>query len=159
MIIMAEDEVKFIDAETYRRSKGEAISFQQIVLNQVSRTTKLMSKEFHGGFFNERVKQIGEVPIVEKTYVEDAREAFKNSVNCIYDLLYPQFDDKMKQEEKEFNKEVKAKIEEWNKEVDKTTITKDVAKNRMTEEHRILFRNLISLLHRLDYLKETETEE
>lgn len=155
-----DDDIKFIDGETYKGGKGEGITFKQIVLNQVSRITKLMSKEFHGGYYNEKVKPLGgDVPIIERTYIEDSREQFKNSVNCLYDLLYPQFDKQMEKDVISFENERKDKINEWNTQIQKNEMAEDTAKTYRAELHRILLRALMNLLDRLDYLKEGEVEE
>jgi hypothetical protein len=73
--------------------------------------------------------------------------------------MYPEFDNKMKADDDDFRKMREIMLEEVNEKLEKGELNDDVAKNRRAEFHRHLFRYLISLWSRKDYLSEGEIEE
>lgn len=132
----------FIDAESqsFTYSAKSVVSFQQIVLLHIKRITELACKEFRSSYKNIVLTQLGN-GLVHKheQYVADSRKEFCQSVDCLYDLLSSFFDKEMKQADQQLQND--------EKDIDKLLITK-----------RKLFRELVALLNRLDFLKERGLE-
>lgn len=100
------EQVKFIDAESYQGKQDTKISFRQICLNQLSRITERMTKEWKGGYWQERIVPVGNLSVKEKIYIPDSRAEFTNGVFCLHDLLISYFDKKMNKDSKDINKEL-----------------------------------------------------
>ena len=139
------DDIKFMDAEQYQgRGQDSKLTFKQILLNQLSRITSKMTVEWKGGYWQQKSIPAGSgLSVIEKYYIPDTRDEFINGVNCLHDLLISYFDDKMKDEVKEFEKKLKDK-----KDKDKTI-----------DVYRYLFRALNKLLFRKRYLEAKTFEE
>ena len=81
------DDDIFIDAESgHYGNKNEGITYEQIVLKQIARTSEEASKEMKPGqlFTNEQGKL---------EYIPDQRNVFMQCTKTLYDLLQPHTDD------------------------------------------------------------------
>lgn len=136
-----ENEVEFIGAEDFRSSKGGDFDFRFIMLMHLQRITRLSSKEFRGGFWQDRTKVINNIAVKEHYYVEDSREAYGNAVDCLADLLLPHFDQNMRRREFAINKELEDLEEE-----DESKYKDFKVKNK-----RKMFRALCSYLKKINY--------
>jgi len=135
---MTED-ISFADGESQGGSYfNSEMSFRGILLNHLNRITLISSKEFHGGFWEDRVSSGG---IVQKSYVPDTRKEYINSVNMLNDLLLPYFDDEMIEAEAKHNKAISLIPES-----EKLSIN-------MRNASRKLFRDLSLFMKRKNYLE------
>lgn len=156
-----EPEPRFVDAEQYQgQGQQEGLSFRQIVLAQLSRCALRQSAEWHGGHYDERV--VGNS--VARVWVPDTFDEFIHSVQCLHDLLFPYFDPTMTQDAAAFEKiyhEKMTSLEDEFDTQDNNRITVPYARLRREEcqTHRILLRNLILLLRRLDFLEGKSYED
>ena len=174
---MPEDsDVGFIDAESQPSGK-EKITFREIVLNHLKKIGTFMSVEMRGGYWEEKPHPNPNLNITLKTYIIDTREVFSNSIGYFYELLYPHFDKKMKDDgdklEKELEKLYKDKTvikeqerEDKNIEEGKTEDRKfeDIRdrvsyRTKKAEIHRKLFRALSCFMKRIDYFKGKTMDE
>jgi len=173
---MAEHETKFIDADEFSGSgKNDSLTFKDIVLQHLKKIGTYMSVEFRGGYWEEREVFSGQISNVIRTYVPDTREVFSNSVDYLHDILYPYFDDIMKQKSEDANRRLKKAFEDntiiKEKDREDTGDEKDkysvgmTLQNRITYRtervsiNRILFRELSCFLHRARYLEGRNFEE
>jgi len=112
---------KFIDAESYQGTKDDGLTFKEIVLQHLRRIGGLASKEFRGGYWQDRTKMVGGVGIKERYYIPDSREEYGNAIDFLHDLLLPYFDKKIEDKAKDFY----TKIEEARKDCLKKTSVKE----------------------------------
>ncbi len=179
-----EQEVGFIDAEA--RSGGkEKITFKEIVLSHLKKIGTFASVEFRGGWWDERTvhTSLGGVTKSEeiRTYIEDTREVYNNSINYLFDILYPHFDKKMKDEGEKIDKELDKtyndntvvveedredetskegkEVEQKERRVFKGKNNKSSYRAKKLEIKRKLFRALCSFLKRIDYFKGKDVDE
>ena len=122
-------------------SGGKEFGFKQLVLNQVSKILSLGSKEFRGGYWQERIQRSGGVDVTSKVYIPDSRAEYTNAVNSLFDLLHNRFDSTIKKQVEELEKE---KFENKDQEV--------IISRR-------LFLALCDFLHRLNWLDALESGE
>lgn len=143
----------FIDAEGFMPMKEGGFDFRFIMMLHIQSITKLCCTEWHGGYWNRKVKEIGGVGYPEETYIQNSRECFWNAVNCLYDLAFPHFDDEMKKEDGKIiplldkHEEIKGKISDEEFDSKKMILM------------RKLFRALSSFLKRNGYFKQKRLSE
>jgi hypothetical protein len=145
-----DDNVKFMDAESYSGGQNKDITFKQIVLQHVNAISGYASKEMRGSYYEDKVAKGG---FVQHVYVPDTRDVYSNSVNYLADILFPHFDKEMREAER-------FTIAEFDRELKKIRELKDVSDDTKTQEYsqmnfrnkRKLFRHLCSFLHRIKYL-------
>ena len=172
------ENVKYIDAEAYSGGSNEKITFREIVLSHLRKISTYASVEFRGGYW-----EIKETPVsvgsgtshtvTNKIYIPDSREVYSNSVEYLYDILYPHFDKQMEkigEEAEELMDEAYKKYtvarrkdkvregEEADREF-KDTSDKVTFRNERRLINRQLFREICCFLKRKDYLKGKEFEE
>lgn len=158
---------EFIDAESPYYSTGkDKLSFPLIVLFHFKRISELASKEWHGGYWSDKTKSSGGYSYVERSYIPDTRECFWNAINCLYDLCYPYFDDKMKKADTPIQKELNGLYDKCIVEVDEEhSASKKKVLNtpKYNKENMVLmrklFRELGAFLKRKDYFKRKEVED
>ena len=126
-------------ADFYTSGKHDKLDFKQIALSHYKRILELSCSEFCGGYWN--YVFIGNT--TNKIYVTDKRKEFIQAIELLALALYPHFDKDMKEEYKDY----KGKIEKL-KEEDNLKHSKKNLKLAKT-----LFRDLSSLMKRLDYFK------
>jgi len=171
---MADDGVRFVDAEQYRGNVEEKLTFKMIVLEHLRKIGGYASVEFRGGYWEERHVISPTHTDIIKTYIPDTREIYTNAIEYLYDLLYPHFDKKMLEDGKKYtllvsqayqsNTILKEKDKEGRTEAE-DRIFKDVH-DRITfrsikrDLARELFRDLSCFLHRMKYMEgKTFSEE
>jgi len=86
------EDVEFIDAEGFTPQQQGALTYEQIVLEQIRRCIHEGSKEMIGGYVKLRDTSRG----IKEEYVPDQRQVYIQSVNSLYDLLLSFFDEEMK---------------------------------------------------------------
>lgn len=139
---MEQETSLFVDAENQQQGFQANISFIDICLRHLERIAILGSKEFRGGYWQQRLEKVGNITFTSKVYVPDSRMEYVNAVNMLYDLSLGYFDKEMKQE-------YKIIIEEEQK-LDKTD--KDYIDN-LVQLKRKMFQQLSLLLYRLKYFQ------
>ncbi|MBN1385384.1 hypothetical protein JW968_00210 [Candidatus Woesearchaeota archaeon] len=155
---MADDDVKFIDAESYQGRADEKLTFKMIVLEHLRKIGGYSSCEFLGGYWQERPDPRPNSNAIIKIYIPDSREVYSNSVEYLYDILYPHFDEEMKKIGQEAEKMLEDAYNENTdiidgerrfKNVDVRITFRDV-KRQISRE---LFRELSCFLYRQKYME------
>lgn len=156
------EDVDFIDAEAYISQFQQGLSFKQIVLNHFNRIALISSKEMRGGYFENKPTLTGGGIQITKKYIEDGREAYCNSVDVLFDMLYPFFDKEMDNEGEKSEEEFEQLIRVY-KTIMKKTTNKESMQNQFKNEKlkikRKLFRELSCFLYRERYLEMKSYEE
>ena len=135
-----EDTVQFVDPESFGGTRQ--FGFKEIVLNQLSRITSSGSKEWLGGYWqNKPIKLSGGVDGIVKVYIPDSREEYCNGVDVLHDLLHSRFDSKVRKELEDID------LLKW-----KDSNEKIVVKRK-------LFLSLCDFLFRINYLDAKESGE
>jgi len=133
-------------------SNDERLSFREIVLSHLKRILEISSNEFRGGYYNEQIHG----SYVSKEYVPDSRACYIQSVDSLFDVLLPHFDETMKNDSKEYleerNKEYEKILKEWNAITDKPDWSGYWNAHKLPFS-RQLFQKLNLLLNRKQYLK------
>lgn len=145
---MAEDTV-FIDAETHYSGGNykDKIQFRDIVLSFVQQIGRNANCEFRGGYWEEKPHPNPNFNGVIKIYIPDSREVYSNSVEYLYDILYPHFDKKTLEILEKIEKE-KAELKEYKDDQEK--IEYRTQRQRL---NRKLFREICSFLQRENYFE------
>lgn len=87
-----EDDVKFIDAESWTGTNKEKLTFKEIVLSHLKKIGCFTSVEFRGGYWEIRPNPNINSNMDIKIYVPDTREVYSHSIEYLYDILYPHLD-------------------------------------------------------------------
>ena len=141
---MSED--GFIDGESsFGSSNSDSMSFKSILMRHLERITRLSSVEFKGGYSQKKTIPVAGTLMQQDTYIADTRECYINAVENLSDLLYPQFDKQMSDDEEKYIKEIELKSEEIKND--------DLFKNEKRKIIRKLFRSMSSFLFREKYLE------
>jgi hypothetical protein len=167
------NEPTFIDAESFQGGSDDEITFRMIVLEHLRRIGKIASREFIGGYWNDKETNIGGSMHI---YVPDSREEYSNAVDYLYDILFPHFDDQIKKEVEEYKEWSDNKFDELI--VKYTTEDKETGERVYTQREgpvwidkeryktakvkvvkRKLFRIINSFLQRNNYLESVRFEE
>ena len=103
------DEIQFSNMDSWRSgSSGKfGLTFKQIVLQHINRCVVNGSVEWHGGYWNET----GNNPVI-RTYVQNSRDVYSNSVKMLRALLIGYFDKLMKEADKTLQEEFAKKENE-----------------------------------------------
>lgn len=122
-------------------------SLREIALMHIRKISQICCKEFTKGYWEERPLKVGGGIAVMKTYHEDQRAVFCNSVDFLVWIVYPKADD-------DFKKKV-IFIKEENKEYEKGIIVlEDEDKDdwdAKIKKRKIVFRELNLMFERLNY--------
>ena len=118
---MNEEEPTFIDADQFQGGQQDKITFQLIILQHLKKIGTYASVEFRGGFWNRKPHPNSNLNITVDEYVPDTREVYSNSIEYLYDLLYPHFDNEMK----EAGKKTDAELDKAFKD---STVTKEASR-------------------------------
>lgn len=97
------DDVEFIDAENYMPTPQGALTYEQLVLEQIRRCISEGSKEMVGGYMQQKVTAKGLIEV----YVPDQREVYMQCINSLYDVLLSFFDDTMTKDATTFKENLK----------------------------------------------------
>jgi hypothetical protein len=144
----------------YYANKGEKIDFKQICLGHYKRILEISTNEFTGGYFN----YISTGNTTNRIYVTDKRAEFTQAVECFALALFPHFDEQMR---KDYQKYLKAEKDLHNKYADKDGFIRPKENDNNKVKHSVelltvmkeLFKDLSSLMYRLDYFKTASYSE
>lgn len=78
MKIMEEQDIQFAQVESYGK---DGITYTQILLEYLRKVMNLGAVEFHGGFWQKKIKKGG---FIEEYYVQNSRDIFINSIYILY---------------------------------------------------------------------------
>src|SRR3989344_3930095 len=114
------DEIQFSNMDSWRGgSSGKfGLTFKQIVLMHINRCVQNGSVEWHGGYWNET----GNNPTI-RTYVQNSRDVYSNSVKMLRACLLGYFDKQIKEADKKLQEEFAIKFKEYE---EKETKGKDI---------------------------------
>lgn len=144
----------------YYTSKDDKIDFKQICLGHYKKILEISTAEFTGGYFN----YVYSANTTNKTYVTDKRAEFTQAIELLALALFPHFDEQMK---KDYQKYLKQEEELREKYADDDGFIRhnDSGNNKLKysievlEIMKELFRDLSSLMFRLDYFKTASYSE
>ncbi len=171
------DDVKFIDAEQWSGGNEEKLTFREIVLVQVKKIGLNANCEFRGGYWLRKPHPNQSSNATVDEYIADTREVYSNSIDYLFDILFPHFDKEMQKAGQEYEQEQKQAFDDHsiiNEPDDEDETSEQSAKCRKTfgteqdkvcyrqERRKIcrkLFRNLCCFLKRIDYFKGKIFEE
>ena len=155
-----QEEVRYIDAEQYSGGQKDNLTFQQIMIRHIVKLSGLASKEFCGGYWQDRTKVLGNAAVTEHFYIGDSREEYTNSIDFMHDMLSPYFDEEMKQASEDNKKETdKAHNDSFYEEEGKKKFDKQEYRNKKVKIKRKLLRALSGFLMREKYLTAKQFEE
>jgi hypothetical protein len=141
-----EDNIEFIDAETQYTFK-QGVTPKEMTFQHIMKISSICTKEFKKGYWEERPIKVGESVFIHKTYKDDTREAYVNSVDFLHDWLMPRFD-------KEATNNIGLiNIEMENERINTTNV--EEWKDKRIVYRRKIFQELNLLLKRLNYLEGT----
>jgi hypothetical protein len=104
MVFEETEEVEFIDAENYVPQPKGAVSYEQIVLEQVKRCVVEGSQEMTGGYWKEMNTRHG----IKEQYIPDQRQIYIQAIKSLHDVLMSFFDEEMIKFMEKFNEEIEA---------------------------------------------------
>src|SRR3989344_4154285 len=149
------DEIQFSNMDSWRGgSSGKfGLTFKQIVLQHINRCVVNGSVEWHGGYWNE----IGYNPVT-RTYVQNSRDVYSNSVKMLRACLLGYFDKQIKEADKKLQEEFAVKYKEYEEQETKGKDIKYEWYSYKVEWHIRLFEELIMLSKRLNFFEEDISE-
>lgn len=144
----------------YFVGKDDKIDFKQICLGHYKRILEITTSEFTGGYWN----YILSGNTTNKTYVGDKRTEFVQAVESLALALFPHFDDEMKKDYSKYldtTKQLHDKYSDDDGFIRHTEEGNNKLKHsiEMVEATKELFRDLSSLMYRLDYFKTASYSE
>lgn len=151
----------FVDAEQYQGEGVEKLSFRSIILEHLRNIAKYSSVEFRGGYFENKL--VGSHGASQQVYVPDSRDVYINAVDVLSDMLYPHFDDELKQAEEVLNQELSDTYQKYRKGVNDDELSQESLHQQWRFDKlslkRKLFRHICSFLYRKKYLELGSFEE
>lgn len=127
----------------------EVNSMKELLLRHMAKISELSTKEFRSGYY----ETVGYNPS-RKIYHSDSRESYINAVNFLYDILYPKFDDTMREADKQIQEEQEEELKKLLDESSKTPESKvQIIYSRKT------FRELNLLIERIKLFDSTGGQE
>ena len=128
-------------------------TFQDILLQQISRCARIGSQEMKAGFWKTIPTKFGGTATgSQKIWISDTRKEYISAIQILHDLLLARFDETMKTKAKEILTKIKERKNKYAKE--NILETKFVEYESLM--HRRLFQELNLLIGRLGYFKEGE---
>lgn len=143
----------------YTRNKDE-INFKQIILGHYKKILEISTQEFTGGYYKS-----GKGPDGIPEYIPDKRKEFVQAVETLALAMFPHFDEEMKKQYQEYLKSdghlkgIYAQSDGFIRNSSDNPKNKLKHSIRKTELAMDLFRDLSSLLARMDYFKGTVYSE
>ena len=139
---------EFIDAENFSSGKGSIITFEFLVLKHISKIMELSCTEFRSSYKDTNIIQLGN-GLVQKheVYHADNRKQFIQAIDTFSDVMMPFYD-------KTATKEI-TELESNTNSLDEQKET-DILK--ILKLKRSMFRSLIALLKRNNFLKGSAIE-
>lgn len=150
------DDIQFSNMDSWRGGSGSkfGLTFKQICLMHINRCVINGSVEWHGGYWNET----GYNPVT-KTYVQNSREVYNNSVAMLKALLMGYFDKQMKEADKKLEEEFELKKQEYGSKEKQGKEIRYEWYNFCILWNIKLFQQLIMLSKRLNFFEEETSEE
>lgn len=150
------DEIQFSNMDSWRGSSSGkyGLTFKQILLQQINRAVINGSVEMMGGFWQES----GNNPVT-RTYVQNSRDVYSNSVRMLRACLLGYFDKEMKNADDKLQQEFEESYDEYSKNQEKGKDAKYQWMEYKVEWHIRLFEELIMLSKRLNFFEEETSEE
>lgn len=150
------DKVQFSNMDSWRGSGSgkHELTFKQIILMHINRCVVNGSVEFHGGYWQER--NAGQY-VIEKTYIQNSREVYCNSIKILRALLLGYFDKSIVEKDEKINGDLKKAFEDYEKAKDKNSKYKYYEKK--VELHTRLLEILLLLGKRLNFFQEVEEDD
>jgi len=146
-----DDDFQIIQDTGSRWGNKGGMTYQEILMNQLSRITKIASQEFREGFWKSMPMKTGTGAVMmTKVWISDGRKEYINAIQCLNDLLLARFDDEMKKQFKQLENDLKERKKKYTKEG--KTETKYI--NYELKIHRKLFQQLNLLIGRMGYFEE-----
>lgn len=149
---MDDDNFEILDGESSGSwGRNEGLTFQQILMQQLSRATQNLSDDMIEGHWKTIPMKTGSgTTMMTQVYIPDGRLKAINSVKTFYDLLLPRFDEVMNKRVQEINEKMSARKRQY--------IEKDLLKSSWIDAelkfHRQIFQELNLLMSRLGYFSE-----
>lgn len=133
---------------------NQKLDYKDLLFQQITKIRLSGSVEFRGGYWEERTKVISGHAITEKFYVPDTRQIYIGSVDQLYDLLLPVFDESFKKkmsEEGDIKKELDnlKKLFKENKENKKESELNVFFYSELVRIQRRIYQELLLLIQRL----------
>lgn len=156
-----DDDIQFIDAENYTGGQKDQLTFKEIMMRHIVKLSGLASKEFCGGYWQDRTKVIGGMGMTDHYYVGDSREEYSNSIDFLHDMLSPYFDEEMKQASEDNLKKIDQAFKEchYQDKNGEEQFNKQQYRNEKVKIKRELLRALSGFLLREKYLSSKIFEE
>jgi len=151
---MSDDGFEIIE-DTGSYGKKQGMTYQEILMNQISRITKIASQEFREGFWKSMPMKTGTGAVMmTKVWISDGRKEYINAIQCLNDLLLARFDEDMKEKSEELSKKLKEKRKKYteNKKPESKFVDYEL------KIHRQLFQQLNLLIGRMGYFEEVKGE-
>lgn len=152
---MIDDDFQILEDTGGSWGNKQGMTYQEILMNQLSRITKIASQEMKEGFWKTMPLKSGTgAMMMTRIWISDGRKEYINAIQCLHDLLLARFDKEMTKQADDLNKKLKEKRKEY-------------AKKGMLESsfidyelkiHRQLFQQLNLLIGRLGYFEESTGE-
>jgi len=131
--------------------KNEGLTFNQILMAQLSRTTQNLSEDMIVGHWKTLPIKTGTGAVMmQQVYIPDGRKKAINSIQTFYDLLLPRFDEDMKTRDAETKKKL---LEKKKLHREKQTSNANWIEIEL-KYYRIIFQELNLLMARLGYFTE-----
>ena len=148
---MAFDDFEILEDTGEGYGNKNTITYQEIVMKQLSRITGIQSQEMREGFWKVLPVRVGgTATTTQKIWIADTRKEFISAIQCFYDLLLTMFDETMREDanaiEKKLDEQKKKFADEGKPE------TKFVEFER--QQHRLLFQKLNLLIGRMGFFEE-----
>lgn len=153
---MANQEIDYIDAESFGGKPKDELTFKEIIMRHLIKLSGLASKEFCGGYWNEKTKIVDGVGVKDNYYVGDSREEYSNSIDFLHDMLHAYFDNEMLKA----SEENKQKLDEsYTQCLNGDKLETQRYRDMKVELKRELLRSLSAFLKRAKYLTGKTFEE
>lgn len=99
-----------IEPEDWRNPEESGFNHQVLVMTAMKKCLDLGSKELREGWFNEKVDKNGNVA---RTYMEDTRKAFIESVKSLMMIVACDYDDEAKDKIPSLSKKIDERKKHW----------------------------------------------
>ena len=144
------EDATIIDGENYRNTNTGG--FREVIMNQVKKIVNTYSQELTKGFM--KYSQPNQFGIQEPVaYISDGRKSYSQSVEALYDLIQPKFDNKATTNIEKIKEKIKERYDDYKK---SSNIDWDNEKVKLMRE---MFQELCLFLERLGWLEESGFEQ
>lgn len=140
---------EYIDAESYIPNESDGTNFRQIILLHLKKISSISFQEYRGGFWiTTPSNNMNQDPL--KRYIDDTREQYSNAVECLSDLLFPYFDEEMKDAEEKATTAKEIEFETHTIEKKEMLIDDNYFKERafVSDKHKIIYSKIRQQINR-----------